>query len=520
MAGLFNKIQIRRPKYNKFNLSHEKKLSFKMGELVPIMCEEVVPGDRIRNSTEVMLRMAPMLAPIMHRVNVHVHNFFVPNRIVFDGWEDWITGGPDGEDATNHPKVHINYEVTAQARKGTLADYLGIPAIPDAVGTVDNLLSVSALPFRGYQMIYNEYYRDQNLEDPIDFNIDSANPASAERIRLMTLRRRAWEKDYFTSALPWAQRGADVNLPVDSYFSPQELSQSEVKVAGSETPSPIGGIDARSNYAVSGTEITSSGGPVKIKTLDDPQIIDATSVTINELRVAVRLQEWLEKNARAGSRYIEQILSHFGVRSSDSRLQRPEYIGGSIMPVMISEVLNTAGGAVPQGDMTGHGLSVGSSGRNGRKFEEHGYFFTIMSVIPKSAYMQGCPRKFTKFDRYEYFWPEFAHLGEQAIRLKELYHDYSGSYVSDKDSTWAYQSRYAEYKQAQSQVHGDFRDDLDFWHMARNFAAEPSLNSSFVQCNPDDRIFAVQDGTDTLWAQVYNRVDALRLIPYFNIPRL
>ncbi len=242
----------------------------------------------------------------------------------------------------------------------------------------------------------------------------------------------------------------------------------------------------------------------------------ATTATIIDLRNAFKLQEWLEKNARGGSRYIESIKSHFDVNSSDGRLQRPQYLGGGKSPVAISEVLQTSAAAAqptPQGNMAGHGIAVGANNSFSYRSEEHGYIIGIMSILPRTTYQQGIPKHFLKFDKFDYYWPEFAHIGEQPIINKELY--YSGT--SEDDAVFGYTPRYAEYKFMNSSVHGTFRSSLDFWHMGRIFASRPSLNNSFVESDPTNRVFAVLSG-EKVYAHVFHRIKASRKMPFFGNP--
>jgi len=490
-----------------------------MGDLVPILLEEVVPGDKFKVNTESLVRLAPMVAPMMHRVNIFTHFFFVPNRLTWDGWEDFITGGPDGLDQSTLPLIDLNATNAANFKKGSLGDYFGLPLMD---GTITNPAYVNALPFRAYQMIYNEYYRDQNLTDPIEFTTGAMDPLDIPR--LAEMRKRAWEKDYFTSALPWAQRGNPVGIPVDFNYK----NATEVYNQNDLQPT----IDK----AVHTGQVGTTDGLLYPQGSSDPEDVlrlenleeEATSVDINELRKAVKLQEWLEKNARAGSRYIEQIFSHFGVKSSDARLQRPEYLGGGKNPVVISEVLqtsatntqDTAVDASVQGNMAGHGISVGRSNNFSRRFEEHGFIIGIMSVLPRTAYQQGFERFWHKYDKFDYYWPEFAHLGEQEVITHELYHNFAGT-ANESKATFGYQSRYSEYKYKQSMVHSDFRESLNYWHMGRIFENLPVLNTEFVESDPTTRVFAVEeDGTDKLYVQLYNNVRAIRPMPVFGTPRL
>lgn len=494
---------------SKFDLSHERKLSLNMGDLVPIMCEEVLPGDRFRVNTELMGRLAPMLAPVMHRMNVFVHHWFVPNRLVWNEWQDFITGGRDGNLAPVHPKFDVVPSTnTLLFTNGTLADYFGLPTVPKQAPAISNQYPVSALPFRAYQLIYNEFYRDPNLSDPVDFGMGSGliSPASPEFTEMLTLRKSSWEKDYFTSALPWAQRGGNSQVPVEFDRSKQSYAFD----ATTGNPAPTGNLTVGTSGDV-GTGLT-------------PVALEANgAVDINEWRKAWRVQQWLEKNARGGARYIEMLLKHFNVLSSDQRMQRPEFLGGASSPVVISEVLSTfqfSGDAEgqPQGNMAGHGISTGSGMGFSRKFEEHGHVITIMRVLPRTCYQQGIPRKFRRFDKFEYAWPTFANLGEQEVKDSEIFADY-GATAGTPDGTFGYQERYAEYKYGFNTVHGDFRDSLAYWHEGRIFSAKPSLNVNFVEADPSHRIFAVEDpDVHKLYFQVYHKIDAVRPLPFFGTP--
>lgn len=515
---LFDSILVRKPKLNAFDLSYENRLTCNFGELVPCFVKEVLPGDKWKNKTELMVRMAPLVAPIMSRIDCYVHFFFVPNRLVWDGWEDFITSGEQGSVSTVPPNVGLL--VGGNTGPGTVYDYLGCPYSPVSTSTVSKY--VSALPFRAYNLIFNEYYRDELLQTAVSVPTTTGTDSAG----IYSLLKRCWEKDYFTSARPNTQLGAAVSLPI------------------SGTPE----LKAQLNGVSSLSELTldyDSGGSPRIEAIISPTpststatgkfVVDASTInagTVNELRRAIKLQEWQEKNARSGNRYIENILSHFGVKSSDARLQRPQYLGGGKTPVVVSEVLQTSASTAsvqsgqsmtPQGNMAGHGISIGSSNEFQFTAEEHGFILGILSIMPRTAYQQGTPRYLShRSSRFDYAWPEFAHLGEQEVFQDELY-DVLG--VDNSQVVFGYQSRYAEYKFSNSEVHGDFRSSLAFWHNGRIFDSAPLLNSSFVSFGNDsqnasqNRVFAVtNNNVGHFYVQMFHNCQALRPLPKFGTP--
>jgi len=503
--NLFNSVKMTKPKKNVFDLTHDVKLSANMGELTPILTLECVPGDKFDLSCESMIRFAPMIAPVMHRMDVTMHYFFVPNRILWDNWEPFITNANSGIVA---PFLDYIENPTYWPEQNKLfADYMGVPPTYPG-GTAQK---INPLPFAAYQAIYNEYYRDENLVAPVNYKLkdgDQYVSSPTDYTKLTTLRKRAWEHDYFTASLPFAQKGPAVDIPLGSVSGEAEIFVNNAS-AGTTldgTPYDIPVDNNSSSLPIGANQLFASADSMEVQ-----------PTTINELRRAFRLQEWLEKNARGGTRYIENILAHFGVKSSDARLQRPEYITGVKSPVVVSEVLQSGASEItPQGNMAGHGISV-SSGRSGSYYcEEHGYIIGIMSVMPKTAYQQGIPKTFLKNDPLDYFWPSFAHIGEQEVTINELY-----AYTPNAEDTFGYVPRYAEYKYMPSRVAGDFRTTLDYWHLGRIFATEPALNQEFIECTPEatSRIFAVEDPeAQKLYCHVLNKIKAVRPMPKYGTP--
>lgn len=507
MKNLFNSIQLSKPKKNVFDLTHDVKMSMNMGDLVPCCIMEAVPGDKFHLSNEALVRFAPLVSPVMHRFDVTTHYYFVPSRLLWPNWENWITD-KDPSSPPAFPKVLVG-----SGNYTRLMDYMGVPTpLPSSTEWIN------AMPLAAYQMVYQEYYRDQNLIADVNFAlVDGDNSGNSD---LGILRKRAWEHDYFTSALPFAQAGAAVNLPVAG----------DVVLKGNNNPQFL--RDAAGTHILAGTgAVSGSAGTghlqATVNTVPNSDVqldpngtleVQSATTTINDLRRAYRLQEFLEKAARTGRRYVESILAHFGVRSSDKRLQRPEYITGSKTPVSISEVLNTSDTTnAPQGNMSGHAMSYVKGNYGGYFCEEHGYIVGIVSVMPKTAYQQGMPAHFLKGtdgDRYRFYWPEFANIGEQELKNKEVF-AFQGV---TGDDPFGYVPRYAEYKFVQNRVAGDFKTTLNFWHEGRIFATPPTLSQQFIECDPSTRIFAVTSGVDHLYVDCLNKVTAIRPMPKYGTP--
>lgn len=500
-------------KRSKFSLSHYRLFSGRMGYMMPIGITECLPGDTFQQATSVFLRCSPLVTPVMHPVHVTVHHWFIPTRLLWDEWEDFITGGPDGMNASIMPTITAPGE--GGFAIGSLADYMGVPtAIPS--------LEVSALPFRAYALLYNECYRDQDLEEPLALSLESG----ADTTTNTALQRCDWARDYFTTARPWPQKGPAVSVPVNLTAA----GDPTIELTGEPSLSTISGhstgwesIDGSASYSWT----TGSGGkndPNAGLTVNRGSLAinfqsgnpELGSVDINQLREAFALQRFEEHRALYGSRYVE-YLRYLGVKSSDARLQRPEYLGGSRQTIQFSEVLQTApGGEDPVGALKGHGIGAMRTNRYRRFFEEHGYVITIMMVRPISVYMQGLSRMWNRRVKEDYYQRELQHIGQQEVLTKELYAGNAEGPTGD-DVVFGYQNRYDEYRWHGSYVSGEFRNILNSWHMARDFANEPTLNADFINAVPTTRIFAAQQN-DTLYCMANHSIQARRLISKYGNP--
>ena len=500
--NLWNSIQLKKPAKSKFDLSHDVKMSCNMGELVPIMNVEVLPGDKFNISNQNLIRFAPMIAPVMHRMDVSTHYFFVPNRIMWDGWEKFIVDDPT---AGAHPIIEASSLLTAAQKR--YAGYYGVPIIPAA--KLDQ--NINAFPFCAYNKIYNEYYRDQNLQSKL---VDTLTDGLNDSADFLTMKYRAWEHDYFTSSLPFAQKGAAVDIPLGTVET--------IAMVKTTTSVGVALVDALHGH---NQDVPSLPHPplAADQLYADTKGLPITPTTINDLRRAYSLQKWLEKNARAGTRYVESLMAHFFVKAQDSRLQRPEYICGSKSPVIVSEVLNNTNilDQAPQGTMAGHGIATTAGNHGSYYAQEHGWIIGVMSVLPKPAYQQGFEKNYLKTDFLDYAFPEFANIGEQAVENREIWPSFTDQNVAE--GTFGYVPRYSEYKYKKSIVAGNFLDNLDYWHLGRIFNSQPALNSDFIECKVAEttRIFAVTDDTvDHLFCQVVNNVSVVRALPFYGTPSI
>ena len=506
-------------KRNKFNLSHENKLTCDMGQLVPVMCKLALPGDKWRVGVDCVMRVAPLLAPLMHNVKLYFHTFSVPLRLLMNekDWESFITGGPDGDDAGVLP--YINFADGVEV--GSLADYLGFPTNLPGKGTDPTWkmpsVNYSALPFRAYALIYNEWYRNQNLQDPILVSLEMG----ADTTTNTELLNRNWRKDYFTASLPSQMRGPQVYLPLGSYaavvYSNSSVPSVDLKLAGVSSPLVNGAVQGQPIYydtPTSTPKVVEHSKNYRFLT----NLQSARGASVSDFRMANAVQSFMESQMRGGARYVETLMSQFGVRSSDARLQRPEYLGGGVSQLVVTPVLQTSSDTVsPQGNMAGQAFSAQRSRQFTHFFEEHSIIMTLMSIMPDTSYMQGTPREWLYKTRYDFPWPMFSHTSEQEVKNAEI----MTLGTSADDGVFGYQSRYEEMRRIPSSVHGEFRSTLDYWHMGRIFAPSnpPKLNADFVRSDPTKRINAVTS-EHNCWCDIAFNISALRPLPKQGVPSL
>lgn len=465
-------------KRSKHSLSHYHLTSMNQGGLVPIGMFEVLPGDTVQMSTSALVRMSPLVSPVMHPVHCRIHHFFVPFRLLWPGFEDFITGGPLGTDASVPPFVQL----TASVAAGGLDNYLGIP-----VGTYTNF-QFSAFPRRAYALIYNEFFRDQDL-------VAKVGLATAGGLDVTTndlLLNVAWEKDYFTSARATEQKGTTASVPLTGTAFPRAPDIFVNATTGLVTTGAVTGA--------AGTGILQVGG-----VSSNLQNLNGMVIDVNDLRESLAIQRYREARARYGSRYTE-YLRYLGVKSSDARLNRPEYLGGGKQTVQFSEVLQTAEGTNPVGMLRGHGIGGLKSNRWRRFFEEHGLVLSLMSTKPRTVYMQSVNRSYYRTTKEMFWQKELEHIGQQPILNKEAYAAHTTPL-----GVFGYQDRYDEYRRQESRVSGEFATTLKYWHMARDQASEPVLNASFVTSNPTNRVYA-STTANQMYVMAMHSIQARRMV--------
>lgn len=556
-------IDIRR---STFDRSHSIKTSFNVGDIVPFFIDEVLPGDTFNVDSSKVVRLQTLLTPVMDNIYLDTYYFFVPNRLTWSHWKQF--NGENTESAWIPQTEYEIPQITAPASGGwsvgTIADYLGVPTgVPN--------LSVSALPFRAYALVMNEWFRDENLSDPLVVPVDDATVAGVNTGTFVTdvckgglPYKAAKYHDYFTSCLPSPQKGPDVAIPVAEAGNYAVVGNglglaltNGTKFGSLANPATTNSSSFVTNYSISSpyTSVGSYSGnldsfsgkfvlgvPTQEQLGDDLSksgLIavasgNAAAATINQLRMAFQIQKLYEKDARGGSRYIEILKSHFGVTSPDARLQRPEYLGGNRIPININQVVQqsaTASGETAQGTVTGMSVTTDTHSDFTKSFTEHGFVIGVMVARYDHTYQQGLERFWSRKDRFDYYWPVFANIGEQAVKNKEIFaqgpakKDSAGNVIDEQ--IFGYQEAWADYRYKPSRVTGEMRSQyaqsLDVWHLADDYESLPMLSDSWIREDKTnvDRVLAVNSSTSNqLFADIYIKNRTTRPMPMYSIPGL
>lgn len=618
MGSLYSKVKVNNPGHSFFNLSHDKKFDCDMGQLIPIDCKFVMPGDVLKFGNEVVARMNPLVTPTMHEINVYTQYFFVPLRIMFGQFKSHVAPSPSGEETVQewdvndhdletfltggrtgydtsvtlpfidfgdisdgdvfiqndnaaHPvqlnsgeqtftnsvavalgadlirgnlyyyadqddTIHVYIPLTdgetaqqamytplyinetvAPTGSYSLWDYLEFP-----VGVVPDDINVSKFPFIAYRLIWDNFFRDQQLMPEI-------NPDASLSQGLTQVKNVCWNKDYFTAAYTELQRGQSPALPLSDSLLPVYFDTLTDGVNSASARNLVAyDLSATNNPSVGSMGVTGRLNAVNSAAVDvsydtaSPFMVDASGLfNVNDLRLAMRVQEWLETNLRVGQHLNEFLIGHFGVGPHDETLQRPVYLGGSKSPVIVSEVLQTSSTdeQSPQGNMAGHGITADRNYIGSYHAKEFGVFMGVMYIRPKATYQQGINRTWLYETKYDFPWPEFAHLGNQAIFESEIFAQNTGNLDANGNPViFGYTERYNELRASESHVCGGLRNLFDFWHLGRIFSDAPNLNADFVRCVPDKRIFAVQTEPGFI-VNVGNVLHAYRPLPFHGEPR-
>lgn len=512
--------KIKMPARSYYDRTHDVKGDISMGLMYPVLHEEIIPGDTFSLQDEMLIRLAPMIRPVMHEMTAYLRFFFVRDWTIMDAFDEMISAGPDGQSEVTVPMNPADYTVEV----GGVWDWLNVnPGVYDAG-------MFSMLPLRAYNKVYNDWYRPQNqVPDEVDLDDN-------------TMKRTTWELDYFTSALPFTQRGPQVVMPLGT-SAPVYIDMSKnTGTQGLQTgPLVTGAKNVTNNLydkvqfapqSTRGNAVFAEMTEYQVNTFADLSV--ASGIPINDWRNYLQVQSWMELNALGGVRYPELVLAHFGVVTPDSRVERAEYLGSMKVPVVVSEVLQTSQSTdqSPQANMAGHGIGANRRQLFKRSFTEHGWLMGILTFVPKSGYQQGIPAEYQRQSALDFPWPLFTRLGMRDIPIKTLY---TGAYldaegnlttpengtwtpVDNPDETFAYNTIYDELRFKSNTVHGKFRTDLSFWHLNRLFNTKPVFNKNFVECTPNtDRIKEVTTESDA-FVQILHRLKCYRELPKAPTP--
>lgn len=545
---------------SRFDRPFSHKTTFNVGQIIPFYVDEVLPGDTFDVETSRVVRMQSLITPVMDNIYLDMYYFFVPNRIVWSHWKEFM--GENTESAWIPKTEYSLPQITAPAgtgfNVGTIADYLGV------VTGVPNI-SVNALPFRAYALICNEWFRDENLSDPLNIPVDDATVAGVNTGTFVSDVAKgglpytaAKLRDYFSSALPAPQKGPDVLIPSATAGEYPVVSKLEVHDAGQAPlfgnigvyPASGGSVTERGTGYLGGHVASGSYSNLfRAYEADSPpdasnpvsgdgkadmfiplnlwaQASGGLGATINQLRMAFQIQKLYEKDARGGTRYIEVLKAHFGVTSPDARLQRPEYLGGNRIPININQVLQTSGtaeGTTPQGTPVGQSLTTDTHHDFKKSFVEHGFVIGVMVARYRHTYQQGLERFWNRHTRFDYYWPVLANIGEQAILNKEIY----AQGTDEDEEVFGYQEAWADYRYKPDRVSAEMRSayaqSLDVWHLADDYDKLPALSDSWIREDPAnvDRVLAVQSNTSAqLFADIFVMNRTTRPMPMYSIPGL